>query len=60
MKDFFEIDELKNTIKTLNLDALSVEDLVKYIQELNDEIERANIEIQRKKKFLKDADQLFK
>jgi len=60
MKDFFEIDELKNTIKTLNLDDLSVEDLVKYIQELNDEIERANIEVKRKKNFLKDADQLFK
>lgn len=60
MKDFFEIDELKKTIKTLNLDDLSIDDLVKYIQELNDEIERANIEIERKKKFLKDADQLFR
>ena len=47
-------------IKTLNLDDLSVEDLLKYIQELNDEIERVKIEIQRKKNFLKDADRLFK
>ena len=33
MIDFFEIDESNKTIKILNLDDLSIEDLNKYILE---------------------------
>ena len=32
MIDFFEIDESNKTIKILNLDDLSIEDLNKYIK----------------------------
>jgi len=41
MDDFLEIDEKKKTINSLNLDDFSVEDLEKYISELNKEILRA-------------------
>ena len=34
MTDFFEIDDDKKTIRILNLDDLSTEDLDKYITEL--------------------------
>ena len=34
MSDFFEIDETKKTIRNLNLDDFSIEDLHKYIEEL--------------------------
>jgi len=34
MTDFFEIDEKNKTIKILNLDEFSIEDLSKYLNEL--------------------------
>ena len=34
MTDFFEIDEKNKTIKILNLDEFSIEDLSKYLKEL--------------------------
>ena len=37
MNDFLEFDEIKKTIKTLNLDDFSGEDLKMYILELRDE-----------------------
>ena len=42
MTDFLEIEEKKKTINTLNLDDFSIEDLKKYINELENEINRAN------------------
>ena len=60
MIDFFEIDENKNSIKTLNLDDFSVEDLKRYIEELNVEIARVNLEIEKKNSFKKNAEKLFK
>ncbi len=59
MTDFFEIDETKKTIKTLNLDDFSIEDLKRYIQELKDEIDRVALEIKRKDSFKKDAESFF-
>ena len=53
MDDFLEIDEKKKTINSLNLDDFSVEDLDKYILELNKEILRANEEINKKKQIKK-------
>ena len=60
MTDFFEIDEKKKTIKTLNLDDFSIEDLKKYIYELKEEIDRVNIEIKKKDSLKKDAESFFK
>ena len=60
MTDFFEIDDNKKTIKILNLDDLSTEDLDKYITELKLEIERVNIEIKKKNSFKKSAENFFK
>ena len=60
MDYFLEIDEKKKTINTLNLDDFSVEDLDKYIFELNQEILRANEEINKKNKLKKEAQKFFK
>ncbi len=60
MIDFFEIDESNKTIKILNLDDLSIEDLNKYISELQQEIDRVNLEIRRKDSFKKNAEEFFK
>ena len=40
MTDFFEIDEKQKTVKILNLDDFSIEDLKNYISELQTEIIR--------------------
>ena len=60
MDDFLEIDEKKKTINTLNLDDFSVEDLNKYILELNKEILRVKEEINKKNKLKKEAQIFFK
>ena len=60
MDEFLEIDEKKKTINTLNLDDFSVEDLDKYILELNKEILRAKEEINKKNILKKEAQNFFK
>ena len=60
MSDFFEIDEEKKTIKLINLDDFSVEDLNKYILELSEEIERVKIDLNKKIKLKKQAEEFFK
>ena len=60
MTDFFEIDETKKTIKTLNLDDFSIEDLRKYIEELKNEVERVKIELEKKDSFIQQAEKFFK
>ena len=60
MDDFFEIDEKKETMNLLNLDDFSVEDLDKYILELNKEILRVKEEINKKNKLKKEAQKFFK
>ena len=60
MDDFLEIDVKKKTINSLNLDDFSVEDLEKYILELNKEILRAKEEINKKNKLKKEAQKFFK
>ena len=60
MDDFLEIDEKKKTINLLNLDDFSVEDLEKYIFELNKEILRVKEEINKKNKLKKEAQKFFK
>ena len=60
MDDFLEIDEKKKTINSLNLDDFSIEDLDKYILELNKEILRVKEEINKKNKSKKEAQNFFK
>ena len=43
MVDFLEFDDEKKTVKSLNLDDFSVEDLIKYIKELESEKKRYKI-----------------
>jgi len=59
MDDFLEIDEKKKTINLLNLDDFSIEDLDKYILELNKEILRVKEEINKKNKLKKEAQKFF-
>ena len=59
MTDFFEIDENQKSIKILNLDDFSIEDLEKYISELEMEIERVKGEIDKKRKLKLNAEKFF-
>ena len=60
MNEYFEIDEKQKTVKNLNLDDLSIEDLKIYLNELNNEIHRVNKEIERKNKIKIKAEEIFK
>ena len=60
MEDFLEFDSKKKTVKSLNLDDFSIEDLNDYINELEKEIKRANLEIEKKEKSKTDAMKYFK
>ena len=60
MNEFLEHDESKKSIKSINLDDFSVEDLDKYILELKNEIDRVNMEKIKKKKLISDAENIFK
>ena len=60
MSDFLEIDEKKKTIKNLNLEDLSIENLKQYILELEEEIMRVKGEIDLKKSSISEAEKYFK
>ena len=60
MTDFFEVDDKQKTVKILNLDDFSVEDLQNYISELQTEILRAQDEIKKKKNLKLNAEKFFK
>ena len=60
MNEFLEYEESKKTIKSLNLDDFSIEDLDKYTSELKDEIGRVNMEKVKKKKLISEAENIFK
>ena len=60
MTDFFEVDEKQKTVKILNLDDFSVEDLQNYISELRTEILRVQDEIKKKEKLKLNAEKFFK
>ena len=60
MIDFFEIDEKKKSVKSINLDDMSIEDLKIYIRELEKEVERVTQEVAKKEVFRKSADNFFK
>ena len=60
MTDFFEVDEKQKTVKILNLDDFSVEDLQNYISELQTEIVRVKDEIRKKENSKLNAEKFFK
>ncbi len=60
MTDFFEVDEKQKTVKILNLDDFSVEELESYISELENEILRVQGEINKKKNLKLNAEKFFK
>ena len=60
MTDFFEVDEKQKTVKILNLDDFSVEDLQNYISELQTEILRVQDEIRKKENLKLNAEKFFK
>ena len=60
MTDFFEVDEKQKTVKILNLDDFSVEDLHNYISELQIEIKRVKDEINKKEDSKLSAEKFFK
>ena len=60
MNEFLEYDENKKSIKTLNLDDFSLEDLEKYTIELKDEIDRVSKEKVKKKKLISEAENVFR
>ena len=60
MNEFSEYEERKKSIKSLNLDDFSIEDLDKYTSELKDEIDRVNFEKIKKKKLISEAENIFK
>ena len=60
MDDFLEFDYEKKSIKSLNLDDFSVEDLRKYIRELEDEKKRTELEINKKNNLQEEAKKFFK
>ena len=60
MTDFFEVDEKQKTVKILNLDDFSVEDLQNYISELQTEILRVQDEIKKKEDLKLNAEKFFK
>jgi len=59
MDDFLEFDDDKKTVRSINLDDFSVEDLRKYIKELEDEINRVELEVKKKEKIQKEAQKFF-
>ena len=60
MTDFFEVDEKQKSVKILNLDDFSVEDLQNYVSELENEILRVQAEIKKKKNLKLNAEKFFK
>ena len=60
MEDFLEFEKETKELKSINLDDFSVEDLKEYIIQLKNEIERVNLELEKKIKIKKDAEKYFK
>ena len=60
MTDFFEVDEKQKTVKILNLEDFSIEDLKNYVSELETEILRVKDEIKKKEKSKLNAEKFFK
>ena len=59
MEDFLEFEDEKKSVKSINLDDFSVEDLRKYIKELEEEKKRTVLEIKKKNNLQEEAKKFF-
>jgi len=59
MNSFVEFDEEKKTLKSINLDDFSIEDLEEYIVKLTLEIKRSEEEIKKRLKTKEQAQKYF-
>ena len=60
MNSFLEFEVDKKTIKSINLDNFSIEDLEEYIDDLKLEIKKAEEEIKKRIKTKEEAQKFFK
>ena len=60
MTDFLEISDKEKTIKRLDLEDFSIENLKQYIFELQEEIKRVKEEIGLKESSINEAEKYFK
>jgi len=60
MDDYLEFEKDTKTIKSINLDDFSVEDLNEYIEQLKKEIDRIKSELEKKLKSQTEAEKYFK
>ena len=60
MDDYLEFENDTKTLKSINLDDFSIEDLKKYIEQLKKEIERVKRELENKLKSQVEAEKFFK
>ena len=60
MNSFLEFEEDKKTIKSINLDNFSIEDLEEYIDSLKLEVKKAEEEIKQRIKTKGEAQKFFK
>ena len=60
MDDFLEFDDVKKSVKSINLDDFSVEDLREYIKDLEKEKKRVDLEIKKKNNLQEEAKKFFK
>ncbi|HIA60647.1 MAG: hypothetical protein CFH12_00595 [Alphaproteobacteria bacterium MarineAlpha5_Bin2] len=60
MNSFLEFEEDKKTIKSINLDNFSIEDLEEYIDGLKLEVKKAEEEIKQRIKTKGEAQKFFK
>ena len=60
MDDFLEFNDEKKSVKSINLDDFSVEDLRKYMKELEEEKKRTKLEMKKKNSLLEEAKKFFK
>ena len=58
--DYLEYEKDTKSLKSINLDDLSVKELKEYIEQLNEEVNRVNKEIEKKLKLQADAGKYFK
>ena len=58
--DYLEFEKDTKKLKSINLDNLSVNELKEYIDQLKKEVDRVNLEIQKKIKLQSKADDIFK
>ena len=60
MDDYLEIEKDTKTLKSINLNDFSIEDLKGYIEQLKKEIERVKSELEKKQKSQIEAEKYFK